>query len=159
MPTKKDLKYNDAKETEIFYDIDGVHIFRVNTSNSKIFLEEGEKFDKGVLERVAKTEGICKVIYVVDKLPPLSAVLSFVERPFPNINIGIYAIVAPAETSILSKFIPIVSYGLNITGHKDKHIVKIFNHRYRDNLVEVFEWIDKTLAEKSPQRIQIPAQI
>ncbi len=136
------LDFDNSKEMEIIYDFKGAHILRINTTDTKLFLEKGKEFDEGVLKRLDKDRN-CRIIYVVDKTPPLTAILNFVQFPF-DVNWGAYAVVMPEDLSIVSKFIPIVTYGLGITDLRHKYDLKVFDNTHRDNLTEVFEWLNSS---------------
>ena len=74
------LEFDESKEMEFFINFHGAHILRINTTDSDIFLKEAKIFDSEVIKNL-DSENRCKIIYIVDKLPPLSAVLTFVQSP------------------------------------------------------------------------------
>jgi len=136
-------EYNESLPMEIVHDFHGCQILRVNTIDVNIFLESGKKFDMGLPSRT-DSDGSIKCIYVIDKVPPLSSVLNFVQTPFAQgVNWGAYAVILPQDTSLISKFIPIVTYGMMFTPLKDKYALKTFNSKYRDDLTEVIKWLDE----------------
>lgn len=136
------LDLKEDKEIEIIYDFKGVHIFRVNTEDTALFLSKGREFDDGVLKRLDEKKE-CKILYIVDKTPPLTAILNFLQFPF-DVSWGAYAVVMPKDMSMVSKFVPIVTYGLGITDLKHKYDLKVFDNSYREDLTEVFEWLNNS---------------
>ncbi len=143
------IDYDMTKPVETIYDFHNAQIIRTNTENSNLFLAEGKKFDQEVLKRV-DDKGRCRIIYIVDKMPPLSAVLSFVSTPFPTVQWGVYAVIASTDSEIMKKFVPIISYGLNLTHLKDKFTIKIFENHHRNDLTEVIKWMDENMNKESP---------
>ena len=142
------INYDMSKPIETIFDFHNAQIIRVNTENSTLFLAEGKIFDEEVLKRV-DNKGRCRIIYIVDKMPPLSAVLSFISRPFPTVDWGIYAVIAPNDENIIKKFAPIISYGLNLTFLKGKFTLRIFENHHRNDLTEVIKWMDSNMNKET----------
>lgn len=153
MNIKDELKFDYSKPVNMIFDHKGTQVLHVNTENPEVFLEEALKFDVEVQSHLDKRKR-CKIMYVIDKVPPLSAILKFVENPFEGVEWGAYAVILPEDLSILNKFIPVVTFGLNITHLKNKHIMKVFDHTYRENLQEVFNWLDENV-EKKPDESKV----
>jgi hypothetical protein len=147
-------KFDDTKGVELIYDHHGVHLMRINSTNANEFLDVGRQFDFGLIERLDSL-GRTKAIFIADKSPPLSALLSFVQRPVEEILWGVYAVILPKETSLAQKFIPIVAYGMNITGLKNKYTVKVYSHKYRDDWTEIYKWLDANMTPLEEGKVEV----
>ncbi len=142
------LQFHDDVTIETFYDFHGAQIIKVNTTNTNEFLAKGKVFDREVMKRL-DNKGRCKIIYVVDKVPPLSVILKFIENPEFEADWGIYAVVNPKDDSLINKFMYIVTMSLNMTGSlRNKYALKFFDNKHRDNLKEVIDWMDSVLEKK-----------
>ena len=140
------IKYDDSKEMEIIPDYYNCQIIHVNTKNTNLFLEVGEEYDKVCIASAKRDpQGRCRMIFVVDKIPPLSAILKFVSSPFNEVLWGIYAIVLPPDMETISKVTPILSYALGITELKGRYTIKVYGNEHRNDLTEVIEWIDSCM--------------
>lgn len=145
------LQFDENAEIETFYDFHGVNIIRVNTTNTDLFLKKGKEFDLEVMKRLDK-KGRCKIIYLTDKVPPLSVILKFIENPDFEAEWGVYAVINPADDSLINKFMYIVTMSLNMTGSlRNKYALKFFNHKHRDDLKEVIDWMDKALEKRDKE--------
>jgi len=141
------IKYDESKDLETVFDFHNTQIFRVNTINTNEFLKVGMYFDSECIKRV-DSEGRVRIIYVVDKVPPLSAILKFVSNPFYEVKWGIYAVIVPEDLPTLSKITPILSYALDITKLKGKFTLKVFDYTKRNDLSEVIGWMDESMEIK-----------
>lgn len=138
----KSPDYNDKNPMEIFYDFNGAHILRVNTTDSAVFLKSGQEFDSELSNRL-DVAGRCKVIYIADKIPPLTSLLSFIESPFSqDIEWAAYAVIMPSDTTLISKFMPVLTYGINLTSLKGRYSIKIFEHKFKYNLSSIIKWLE-----------------
>lgn len=147
-------KFDDKEGIDVMYNFHNTHILRINTENPQEFLDEGRKFDFELIKRLDSL-GRTRAIFIADKSPPLSALLSFVQRPVEEIKWGVYAVILPKETSLAQKFIPIVAYGMNITGLKNKYTVKIFSNKHRDDWSEIFEWLDANMEPQEAGKVEM----
>lgn len=146
------LQFDENAEIETFYDFHGANILRVNTTNTDLFLKEGKVFDAEVMKRL-DSKGRCKIIYLVDKVPPLSVILKFMENPDFEASWGVYAVINPADDTLINKFMYIVTMSLNMTGSlRNKYEVKFFNHKYKKNLKEVIDWMDSVYDKKGAKK-------
>lgn len=151
MDKKITIQYDESKLIEMIEDFNNTQIFRVNTSNTEDFINAGKQFDEICIKQAKlNPEGICRIVYVVDKIPPLSAVLKFVSAPFTEVKWGIYAVIVPPDSATLNKVIPIVSYGLGITTMQGKFAAKVFNYSHRNDLTEIMKWMDKMEGTRTP---------
>lgn len=142
------LPFNDNEEIETFYNFHGAHVLRINTTNSNLFLEKGRIFDREVVKNLDE-KGRCKIIYIGDKVPPLSALLKFIENPEFQVSWGVFAVILPKEKDLIDKFVHILVTGLSITGSlKNKYTLKFFRNEYRNKLNEVIEWMDRAMEKQ-----------
>lgn len=140
------VKYDESKEMEIVANYYNCQIIRVNTVNPNLFLEVGKEYDKVCISAAkADPNGRCRMIFVVDKIPPLTAILKFVSAPFNEVQWGIYAIVVPPDMETISKVTPILSYALGITELRGRYTIKVFGSEYRNKLDDVISWIDSCM--------------
>jgi hypothetical protein len=148
-------KFDDSKEIDIIYNFHkDTHIMRINSTNPNAFLDEGRKFDFGLIERLDSL-GRTRAIFIADKSPPLSALLTFVQRPVEDIKWGVYAVILPKETTLAQKFIPIVAYGMNITGLKNKYTVKVYSNKHRDDWTDIFAWLDANMTPLEEGKVEV----
>jgi len=147
------LKFDDTKEIEAFYDFHNAQVLKINTLNTNVFLEQGKLFDIECENRVDE-QGRVRIIYIADKIQPLSAILQFVSNPFVKVKWGIYAIIVPPDLATLNKIAPIISYGLGITGLKNKFTLKVFEYKHRDDLTEVIKWMDDNMVIQEQGKIE-----
>jgi len=145
------IKYDPQKEFETIFDFHNTQIFRLNSvSDTTDFLSIGEYFDVECVKRV-DSEGRIRIIYIADKIPPLSAILKFVSNPFDEVKWGIYAIIVPEDLPTLSKIVPIISYALGITKLRGRFTAKVFDYTHRNNLEEVIKWMDENMKIRKPK--------
>jgi hypothetical protein len=139
------LQFDENAEIETFYDFHGVNIIRINTTNTDLFLKEGKIFDSEVMKRL-DPKGRSMIIYLVDKVPPLSVILKFIENPDFEAKWGVYAVINPADDTLINKFMYVVTMSLNMTGSlRNKYVVKFFNHKYKGDLKDVIDWMNSVL--------------
>lgn len=148
------IQFDESKSLETLYDFHNAQIFRVNTDNTDLFLSIGKEFDTEC-EKRADDQGRIRIIYVVDQIPPLTSILQFISNPFVKIKWGVYAIIVPQDKATLSKITPIITYGLGLTGLKNKFSLKVFDNSHRNNLKEVIEWMDQNMEVQLEAKIDI----
>lgn len=148
------VDFDEAKEIEVIFDYYNTQIFRINTDNTNQFLEVGKNFDAECLKRV-DDQGRIRIIYIADKIPPLSAILQFFSNPFIEVKWGLYAAVIPKDLSIVVKFVPILTYGLGITNMKDKFTARVFDHTHRNDVTEIMQWMDANMEPKAEGNIDL----
>lgn len=148
------VNFDETKEIEVIFDYYNTQIFRINTDNTNLFLEVGRNFDAECLKRV-DDKGRIRIIYMADKIPPLSAILQFFSNPFIEVTWGLYAAVIPKDLAIVTKFVPILTYGLGITNMKDKFTARVFDYTNRNDVTAIMEWMDAHMEPQSEGNIDL----
>ena len=138
------VQFDESKDIETIYDFHNAQIFRVNTLNTDRFLAIGKEFDFECQKRV-DDQGRVRIIYITDQIPPLTSILQFMSNPFDKVKWGIYAIIVSDDLATLNKITPIITYGIGITGLKNKFALKVFEHKFKSNLEEVINWMDQNM--------------
>lgn len=140
------LQFDDSLSFQVIHNWNGLQIFRLNTDSPEIFINEFKNFIKEVPQYVDE-KGQLKIIYVIEKMPPLSAILKLAESPMEDDVVWAPSvIIKPADTEIFNKFIPVVLWGINLTIDKKNYSINIFDNSYKDNLDEVVKWLDSQIA-------------
>lgn len=144
--TKYPITYDESKELEIIWDFHNTQIWRYNTSDSNAFLASGNEFDAGIAKRLDDQKR-CRLMYVCDKVPPLTAILKHLENPF-DINWGVFAIILPKDITISDKVDPILRYAIGLTRYRAHFTLGVFKNEHRNHLDEVMEWMDQNMEPK-----------
>lgn len=143
MPNSYQLNFNEALENELIFDFHNTQIWRFNTSNSDAFLKAGYEFDAGILKRLDEF-GRCRVLYIGDKVPPLTAILKHLENPFP-IKWGVFAIIAPLDIIGTNKVNPVIRWAIGLTQYRKNYVLGVFDHSQKKDLTRVMHWMDENM--------------
>jgi len=138
--------YDESKEQEIIFDFHKSHIWRINSTNTNLLLQTGLEFDQGVANRLDEQKR-CRLVYVIDQVPPLTAILRHMENPF-QVEWAVMVFIIHKDSTFLEKINPIISYGLGLTKFKEKFVIGVFDYSHRNNLTTVINWQDANMEIK-----------
>lgn len=141
--------FNPDEEFQTFHDIDGMQIITINTDDTSRYLEKMRLFFEENKPYIDK-DGISKIIQVYFKLPPMTAILSYMEMKIPEeFKWTAVAIIEP-EIQTLAKFKSTIEMVVNalLTTNKNKYALKIFDNSVLKTPDEISKWLDDEVTNR-----------
>lgn len=141
-------EFDSTKEFETFHNFEGnVHIIKIDTENPANYLARMSTW-YSELEQYTDLNGSHKVIQVYFKLPPLSAIMKFIEMPFPqNFKWSPVAIIHPKNV-VVDKFLPVINWAANLNKNRDRVTVRFFSSEYLEDVEPVVKWLNDQVIKR-----------
>lgn len=130
-----------------------LHIIKINSIDPNKYLDEMNEWYKELAEYTDKNgKAIHKVIQIYLKLPPMSSILSFIEKPMPeNFEWSPVAIIQPSDIKVVDLFMPVINWAANLNKNREKVMVAFFSSKHLVDQQPVFEWLDKVWNKRYPE--------
>lgn len=145
--------FDASKDYEKFHFPDQyLHIIKINSTDANNYLKEMESWYQELAEYRVNGKAIHMVIQIYIKLPPMSAILSFIERPMPeSFEWSPVAIIQPNDIKIVDLFMPVINWAANLNKNREKVQVAFFSNKHLVDQAPVFDWLFKVWNAKYPQ--------
>lgn len=142
-------QFDETQEFQTFHDVDGVQIIMINTDNVNHYLDKVKAFFEENKPYIDKN-GHTKVIQVYLKIPPLSAILSYMGMEIPEAFKWTAVAIVEPELKALDRFKPTIEMVVNalLTTSKNRYALKIFDRDVLNNPEIITQWLDKKLSEE-----------